>query len=301
MDAIIGQEAQLSYLRDAVDRRLGELVPGPSGPARRLSTAMHYALLAPGKRVRPLLTLLCASQLGADAEAALEPACAVEMVHAASLVLDDLPCMDDAQVRRGRPATHIRFGEDVAVLAGVALLNQAFVVLSRARGFPARTKVEMVRVLSDAVGLDGLVAGQDGDLSRENDASLARLSDIHHRKTGVLFMAAAELGALAAGAGDREIRTLNAFAAELGLAFQALDDIADGAPPHGDADRDEAHASAVAILGHEGAHCEAERRIRAAAEALKRGGRTLEPLARYIDVILGLAAPSPVEAGRARL
>jgi geranylgeranyl diphosphate synthase, type II len=299
MGAVIGQEAQLSHLRDAVDRRLGELVP--SRAAHRLAAAMRYALLAPGKRVRPLLTLLCASHLGADAEAALDPACAVEMVHAASLVFDDLPCMDDAQSRRGRPATHVRFGEDVAMLVGVGLLNQAYAVLSRAPGFPPRTKVEMVRVLSDAVGLDGLVAGQDGDLARADDASLARLSDIHHRKTGVLFMAAAELGALAAGAGNREIRALNAFAAELGLAFQALDDIVDGGPPDGQAGRDDGHASVVSILGREGARREAEQRIGAAAEALKYGGRALEPLARYIDVILDLSALRPVGAGRASL
>lgn len=279
-----GEEAQLGRLRGAVDARLAALLPQPGAAPLLLGAAMRHAVLAPGKRLRPILTLLAARCLHGDERAALDPACAVEMVHAASLVLDDLPCMDDAPLRRGLPSTHVRFGEDVAVLAAVALLNQAYGIIARSPGVPEAARLAMVAAVTDAVGVTGLVGGQEDDLHAPEADSLAALSDVHHRKTGVLFMAAVELGARSAGADGRIVEVLKRFAAELGLAFQALDDLDDGA-------EDEAQAAAaagsvLAFLGKDGARREAGRRLDAAKAALSDGDGRLEPIGRYVDLIL---------------
>src|ERR1700761_3614426 len=175
-------------LRMQVDRRLAELIPGASEEPGRLGEAAHYALLAPGKRFRPLLTLLTAEAFDAPIAKALDVACAMEMVHAASLVLDDLPSMDDARLRRGRPTTHRVYGEADAILASVGLLTQAFAVIAAAEGLPAEDRCE-------------LVAGQALDLAERNrPRTVAELDALNHRKTGVLMMAAAEAGALIGGA-----------------------------------------------------------------------------------------------------
>ena len=274
-----GEEAQLGRLRTAVDARLSALLPEPASAPLLLTAAMRHAVLAPGKRLRPLLTLLAARCLDGSETTALDPACAVEMVHAASLVLDDLPCMDDAPLRRGLPSTHARFGEDVAVLAAVALLNQAYAVIARAPGVGEGARLRMITALTDAVGVGGLVGGQEEDLRGELGASLSALRDVHHRKTGVLFMAAVEIGARSAGAEEPVVTALKRFAAELGLAFQALDDLDDGA-------EDQAAASVLSFLGKDGARREAGRRLDAAKAALSDGGAQLEPIGRYLDLIL---------------
>jgi geranylgeranyl diphosphate synthase type II len=236
---------------------------------------MRYAVLAPGKRLRPLLVMLTAWRLGEE-EAALAPACALEMVHAASLILDDLPCMDDAALRRGQAATHIRFGEDVAMLAAVGLV-------ARAPGLSEAVRLEMVRILSDAVGLDGLIAGQDGDLRGEGETSPSRISDIHHLKTSVLFIAAAALGGLAGGADRDELDALTRFASELGLAFQTLDDIVDASLP---VPEDNGRATLISLLGKDGARAEARRRLGAARIGLASAGPRLAPLGGYLDILL---------------
>ena len=281
MDAVAARKARVAALKAQVDGRLDELAPPAEG---RLTAAMHYALSTPGKRLRPLLLLLTASQLGEAVEVALDAACAVEMVHAASLVLDDLPCMDDAALRRGQPATHARFGQDVAVLAGVALLNQAYGLLARSAHLPASARLSMIEALSGAVGLEGLVAGQELDLHAPA-ASLAGLREAHHRKTGVLFMAAVTLGGLIGGAKVSEHLALERFAAELGLAFQARDDVSDAGEvqPGGEGGR----ATLISLLGHEGAVREADGRLAASKRALAAGGSRLEPLCAYVDLLLG--------------
>ncbi len=281
MDAVAARKARIGVLRAQVDARLSALSPPSSG---RLAAAMHYALSTPGKRLRPLLLLMTAVQLGASAEAALDAACAVEMVHAASLVLDDLPCMDDAPTRRGQPSTHARFGEDVAVLAGVALLNQAYGLLARAGHLSATVRLAMIEALSGAVGLEGLVAGQALDL-HEPVASLAALREAHHRKTGVLFLAAVTLGGLIGGASETEHLALKRFATELGLAFQARDDVSDAGEiePGGATGR----ATLISLLGHEGAIQEADGRLSAAKRVLALSGSRLEPLSAYVDMLLG--------------
>jgi geranylgeranyl diphosphate synthase type II len=298
MDTVTARRAQINALRAKIDHRLNQIVPD-RGSSHRLNAAMRYALLAPGKRLRPLLVMLTAGRLGED-ETALVPACAVEMVHAASLILDDMPCMDDAALRRGRTATHICYGEDVAMLAAVGLLNQAYSLLARAPGLSDALRLDMIRILSDAVGLDGLVAGQDGDLRGEGETSPSRISDIHHLKTSVLFIAAAALGGLAGGADLQELDALECFAGELGQAFQTLDDIVDAgqadAAMTGDAE-DAGRATLISLLGHAGARSEARRRLGAARAVLADGGPRLAPLGAYLDVLLETREP-PAEMDR---
>ncbi len=279
------EEAQLGRLRTAVDARLAALLPPPAASPLLLTAAMRHAVLAPGKRLRPLLTLLAARCLDGPERTALDPACAVELVHAASLVLDDLPCMDDAPLRRGLPSTHARFGEDVAVLAAVALLNQAYAIVARAPGVGEVARLKMITALSEAIGVGGLVGGQEEDLRGDGHETLATLREVHHRKTGVLFMAAVEIGARAAGAEERVVEVLKRFAAELGLAFQALDDLDDGVEDRAGAA--DTATSVLALLGRDGARREADRRLDAAKAVLSDGGARLEPIGRYVDLILG--------------
>ena len=277
MDTVAARRARVQALRAQLEARLLHWAPagGPPVPA-----AMHHALSTPGKRLRPLLLLLTAAQLGRPVEAALDVACAVEMVHAASLVLDDLPCMDNAPTRRGQPSTHARFGEDVAVLTGVALLNHAYALIARAEHLAPADRVQMIEVLSGAVGLEGLIAGQALDLRAPVD-DLQSLREAHHRKTGVLFMAAVSLGAQIGGANVSEHVALERFASELGLAFQARDDVSDAVGPDGE------RCSIIALLGRDGALQEAGGRLDAAKRALVSSGSRLEPLIAYVDLLLG--------------
>lgn len=272
----------MAGLRDAVDSHLALLLPDPGQAPHRLHAAMNYALLAPGKRLRPILALLTAESLGARRDVALGPACAIELVHAASLVLDDLPCMDDAQMRRGQPATHLRYGEEVAILAAVALLNQAFGIISRTPGLPADRALEMVRELSAAIGLDGLVAGQEKDLRRDENLSLGRLQQINEQKTGVLFAAAVHIGGAAAGANLHQREALHRFALEFGLAFQALDDLEDLE------NEDFGRPTVASLLGREAAGGEAFARLQAAKDALRAGDPAVASLEPKIDLLLGL-------------
>jgi geranylgeranyl diphosphate synthase type II len=227
------------------------------------------------------MTLLTATALGGDESLALEPACAVEMVHAASLILDDLPCMDNAEVRRGQPSTHLRYGQDVAILAAVALLNHAFAVIGQSPRLEPGASVRMVRALSGAIGLDGLVAGQESDLRREASLSMGALSTINRQKTAVLFGAAVELGAHAAGATPGQVEALRTFALELGLAFQAIDDLDDEL-----LGEDEGLSTVVTVLGREGAKTEALLRLTAARRARRDGGERLAGLDPCIDLLV---------------
>jgi geranylgeranyl diphosphate synthase type II len=158
-ELMAGAFETIEHTRARVEARLLALHPGSEG-GMALTDAMAYSLLAGGKRLRPVLTVLTARILGADPAAALDPACAVEMIHTASLILDDLPCMDNALLRRGRPANHRVFGEDVANLAAVSLLSEAFGVLSRAPGLTPVIRCQLVELLADAVGPGGLADGQ---------------------------------------------------------------------------------------------------------------------------------------------
>ncbi len=191
---------------------------------------MRYAVLGGGKRLRPLLVYAAAQALGVDSPLLDSPACAVELIHAYSLVHDDLPAMDDDAMRRGRPTCHIVFGEAMAILAGDALQALAFELLADDRAGPIdpATRVAMLRTLGRACGAEGMAGGQALDLAAVGQRlSLAELEHMHTCKTGALIRASVQLGALLAGADTSTLNVLEAYGHAMGLAFQVRDDILD--------------------------------------------------------------------------
>jgi geranylgeranyl pyrophosphate synthase len=283
---------RIEGIRNQIDARLDELVPGEHAPPERLHRSMRYSLLAPGKRIRPVLTVMAADSLGADREAAFDPACALEMVHTASLILDDLPFMDDATLRRQRPANHVEFGEDIATLAAVSLLNRSYAVLGSARGLDEPRRLELIAVLARTIGDEGIVAGQvrDLNLESEDDPGLAELERMAGQKTGALFVAGAEMGARVAGASGGQLEAVRSFAWDLGLCFQALDDLADlygsNVSTGKDVGKDKSKATFVSMMGPERAREAAERFAAAAVRALAPLGSAADPLARLADYLL---------------
>lgn len=223
-------EAWLAEKARDIEAELDRLLPPEDGPAARLAAAMRYAALGGGKRLRPALVLACCRAAGGDETSVLGPAAAVEMIHAYSLVHDDLPAMDDDDLRRGRPTTHRAFGEAIAILAGDALLTLGFEVLaSRPVGDSgAARRAEAVRIAALAAGAAGMVGGQMADLEAERvDPISAPLAWIHEHKTGSLMAAAAEIGGIHGGASGAARVALSRFGRILGLAFQIADDILD--------------------------------------------------------------------------
>lgn len=213
-----------------VDQRLEELCFSNTEIPELLREAIRWAVLAPGKRIRPLLTLAVAESFNMNGKKVLDLACAMEMVHASSLILDDLPCMDDAVLRRGRETCHKRFGEDLAVLASFAVLNQAYAVLAEAvEHLPTETYRlrDYIRITTKAVGAEGMVGGQTLDLHPPEEITFDSLEYIHSHKTGALFVAAAVSGAMAAQARPKDVEKIQQFAKNLGLAFQIQDDLLD--------------------------------------------------------------------------
>lgn len=210
------------------------------GEAPRLAEAMRYSLEAGGKRVRPLLCLLAAESVGGTAEAALGGALALEYVHTYSLIHDDLPAMDDDDLRRGKPTCHKVYGEAHAILAGDGLLTEAFGVLARDGRIPALLRLEAVALLAEAAGWRGMVGGQALDLEagqpprRESTSTLDHLRLIHRLKTGALLRASMEMGAVLGGADPAHRATLREAGALLGLAFQIQDDILDATATEAD-------------------------------------------------------------------
>ena len=207
---------------------LATLLPPETAAPARLHEAMRYAVLDGGKRVRPLLVFAAGELHGADRNALARAAAAVEMIHAYSLVHDDLPCMDNDVLRRGKPTVHVKYDEATALLVGDALQSQAFMVLAEAGNDPART-VAMLRVLAEASGSAGMCGGQAIDLASVGiTLSLAELEQMHKLKTGALLRASVMLGALCGRMADAaETAALDAYAAAVGLAFQVVDDVLD--------------------------------------------------------------------------
>lgn len=194
-----------------------------------LTESMRYSLLAGGKRVRPALCLAACELVGGKMQAALPTACAMEMVHTMSLIHDDLPSMDNDDFRRGRPTNHKVYGEDIAILAGDAMLSLAFEHVARATvGVPPQRIVQVICELGKAVGMDGLVAGQVVDIKSENQSvGLDVLQYIHIHKTAALLEASVVCGAIVGGATDDQVEKLRKYAINIGLAFQVIDDILD--------------------------------------------------------------------------
>ena len=250
---------QLRYdsYRAAVDDHLGGLfADAKDKPYRRLQEAMRYSLLAGGKRVRPVMTLAFCGMLGGQWREALPFACALELVHTYSLIHDDLPCMDDDDLRRGRPTCHKVYGETMAVLAGDALQGEAFGLIAAAPAMTAQQRIDAVAVLSAACGGGGMVAGQvlDMDHLAQGEADLRLL---HRLKTGAMLQAAAELGCVAAGADDGLRQRARDYGCHIGLAFQVRDDVLDVVADQGElgkpigSDRAEGKRTFVDLLGLE--------------------------------------------------
>jgi geranylgeranyl diphosphate synthase type II len=308
-------------LRLRIDSALSAYTDFPAGCPSRLREAIRYSLLAPGKRLRPLLVLWAAEACGGSIEAAMPAACAVEMVHAYSLVHDDLPAMDNDDLRRGLPTCHTRFGETTAILAGDALLALAFETLA-ARVHPPATAAACCRALAEAVGPCQLVGGQFDDIesgergrtdfqsvpqtvgtvvaltprgdgatvapTADYKSTLQSLESIHHRKTGALIGASLRLGALVAGADARQTEALLRYGRALGLAFQITDDLLDVRGDQGAVgkrvrkDSDRGALTFPGLLGIDGS-------VRKAEELVTEACRALEPLAAEAGNLQGLA------------
>jgi geranylgeranyl diphosphate synthase type II len=304
-----------------VERRLPGLLPAEDERPESVHRAMRYAALGAGKRLRPVLTLAVAEMFGAgEDEAVVDVGCAVELVHASSLVLDDLPSMDDAELRRGRPTVHRAFGEATAVLAAFGLLNLAFQRLAdsaqRLR-LSRYASEDLVHHLADAIGTAGLIGGQTLDLESTaadlapddgghsapyagghsppydgGHSALERLEYVHSHKTGALFLAAAELGAMAADARRRELESVGRYAKNLGLAFQIEDDLLDVlATPEEtgkDVRKDAGKTTFVSLLGVDGARALADELLAFAIDSLEPLGRRADPLRALAEFV---AAP----------
>jgi geranylgeranyl diphosphate synthase, type II len=295
LNAAIPDFASLELVLEERRLRVESALRSVAEPAARtplLSAAIKDSLFAPAKRLRPILTLLVAELLRGDPEVVLPAACAVEMVHTASLILDDLPSMDDARVRRGRPTCHVAHGEATAILAAFALMNRAFGLLAEgwSAGPEAAARAAIAQDLAQAIGLDGVIAGQHADLAMAGRSlDFATLEFIHSRKTGALFTAAADLGAGAARAQPGERTAIVAYAKNLGLAFQIVDDVIDAAGDASEAGKDvgqdRGKTTFVSFAGIEGARQLALELVETSERALRPFGMRAQPLrdlARYV-------------------
>jgi len=270
--------------RTRVDQALDRATQFDDGCPEHLRESIRYSLLAPGKRLRPMLVLSAAEACGGPIEAALPAACAVEMVHCYSLIHDDLPAMDDDDLRRGRPTCHKVYGEATAILAGDALLTLAFEVLAR-QIRPGAVAAQCCAVLAEAAGASALVGGQADDLAGEFAAGdLDTLTAIHRRKTGAMLLSSLRLGALVAGGSEEQCAALTVYGGRLGLAFQIADDLLD---VQGDAaavgkrvgkDHERGKMTFPSVLGVDESRRQARQLIDEACEALSSFGPLAEPL-----------------------
>ena len=286
--------AYLASGRERVEAALEELLPAASGPLARHVESMRYSLLAGGKRVRPILVMAAYETVcGRPLPDELMPVpAAVECIHTYSLIHDDLPAMDDDELRRGRPTNHVKFGEAGAILAGDGLLTFAFELLSRPMPLEAAEQLRITNIIARAAGSAGMVGGQCLDIAAEGArVNLDTLELIHGLKTGALITASLQAGAVAAGAVPQQFAAITAYGRAIGLAFQIADDLLNvestaevlGKAAGSDAERGK--ATYPALLGLDGAREKARACVAEAMEAMEMfsgRGRMLELLARYI-------------------
>ena len=258
-----------------VEARLDQLVPEQTSlPHAPLYAAARYALFTGGKRLRPILALAACQAVGGSEEKALTPACALEMVHAYSLIHDDLPCMDNDDFRRGKPTVHKVFPEALALLAGDYLLTKAFEVVAESPGLDPALKVALIQILARQSGGDGMIGGQVIDIDpKQQNLDLVELQEMHLMKTGALIQGAIEFGARIGGAEQKLTEQLALFGQKIGLAFQVIDDVIDVVSPeakHGKSSDVENHKTTyVSLLGVDGAKHAADRLINEAVEIVK--------------------------------
>jgi geranylgeranyl diphosphate synthase type II len=285
--------AYLSERRQMVDSALDRLLPPVTSRPETLHEAIRYSMLAPGKRLRPILVLAGAEAVGKSPESVIPTACALECIHVFSLIHDDLPCMDNDDYRRGRLTNHKVYGEAMAMLAGDALLTLAFeLVADNAAEIAPDRIVQALKLISNATGTWGMVGGQVVDIESEGkQIGLDTLEYIHSHKTGALLTASSVSGALLCGATDEQIACLRSYGKSIGLAFQIADDILDivgdeqkiGKPVGSDEGNDK--ATYPKLFGLEESRQMAQREVNNAVAALDSFGEPAEPLraiARYI-------------------
>ncbi len=293
-------EEYLREKRALVDATLEANLPPATTHPPAIHEAMRYAVLGGGKRIRPILAIAAAETCGAEPEPLLVPICALELIHTYSLVHDDLPALDNDDLRRGRKTTHVVYGEAMAVLTGDALLTEAFAWLARPIvGFDAGRQLRAVAEVAKAVDSTGMIGGQVADIVAErsqhvdadHDALLRELQFIHRNKTGKLFTVSVVLGGLLGGASEEQLRALRGYADALGLAFQIVDDLLDieetSVTLGKTAGKDVAQGKLTwpGLLGAESARAEVDRLLQ---ESLENAGmiagpvNTLASLARFI-------------------
>ncbi|MBQ1211670.1 MAG: polyprenyl synthetase family protein [Clostridia bacterium] len=279
-----------------IERALPTYLPQPSGASAVTAEAMQYACEAGGKRLRPVLVLEFARLCGGSPEKALPFACALEMIHSYSLVHDDLPCMDNSPLRRGKPSTHAAFGETTALLAGDGLLNRAFEVCVAPQnriGLDAECVLRATAALADAAGQDGMIGGQTIDLQSEGRLiDVETLRELHRKKTGALLIAACRMGSILAGADQATVEAAASYGAHLGLAFQIVDDLLDVTAtaeqlgkPSG-ADEENEKSTYVTLYGLDGARRMAEEETDAAIAALAAFGENASDLRALTNALL---------------
>jgi farnesyl diphosphate synthase len=294
----IGFKDWMKSVQSTMEQALSDFLPSTQDTPARLHDAMRYAALDGGKRVRPLLVFAAAELFDGDIDLVKRDlvrraAAAVEMIHAYSLVHDDMPCMDDDELRRGKPTVHVKYDEATALLVGDALQSQAFLVLSEGAG-DARRKLDMVRLLAHAAGSVGMCGGQAIDLASVGLAlTRDELEQMHRLKTGALLRASVLLGALCGKSlSESETAALNAYSAAVGLAFQVVDDIldatADSATLGKTAGKDAADnkPTYVSILGLEQSRALAQQLRKDAHEAIASFGVKAQRLAQLADLIV---------------
>ena len=278
-------EATFARWRDRIEHQLDASLPSPADAPRGLHQAMRYAVLGGGKRMRPLLVYASGRIFGAEEHALDAPAMAVELIHAYSLVHDDLPAMDDDALRRGRPTTHIAFDEATAILAGDALQTRAFGLLADA-ALPAQLRVDCLQTLAHASGAAGMCGGQALDIDATgHQQPLQALERMHALKTGALIRAAVRMGALCGHAPAADLATLDTVASALGLAFQVRDDILDveasseqlGKTAGKDVAQDK--ATFPALIGADASRARLDALATRMQDALAPFGETVAPLA----------------------
>jgi len=285
----------LERRRRQIDNALERWVIGEDEFPPQVHKAIRYSLFAGGKRLRPILTLAAAEAAGGKAAEALPAACALELVHTYSLIHDDLPAMDDDDLRRGRPTSHKVFGEAVAILAGDALLTEAFRLLARLdlmKHVPFRRRLAAIQTVALSAGSQGMVGGQVMDMASEGEEiSPDILQYIHAHKTGALIGAAAAVGGIISGGSRREVRALEEYGRKIGLAFQIVDDLLDVQGEEGQMgktvgkDRAKGKATYPAFFGMAESLRKAEDLVREAVACLDPFNRRANPLreiARYI-------------------
>lgn len=286
-------KAELRERIEVIDTSIDAYLPVRDVPQSEIYEAMRYSMFAGGKRLRPILMWECARMLGGSWETVRPFACALEMIHTYSLIHDDLPAMDNDDLRRGLPTNHIKFGEAIAILAGDALLNKAFEIVSAHEHKDVSRAMRAISVLASSSGTEGMIGGQVVDLASEGkDITLPELQYIHLLKTGAIIRSACVIGGILAGAEDDEILAIDEYAKNLGIAFQIRDDILDvagseeelGKPIGSDAERGK--NTYVKLLGEWRSEMLVNEFSDKAKAALSRFGDRAEMLIKITDYLI---------------